>query len=131
MNVIKGVILSCLLLVAFPANALELIMFHSQDCGYCRQFDADFGGVEGFNKTELGKKYPMTVVDTTNPTTDWNGRVDVARAYGDGKFKIHGWPTFLIWDEVAGEAKIGFAGYGGPEHLANVLGEALKRIGVE
>lgn len=123
---IKSILLAGLLLLAAPASALEVIIFHAEWCHFCQKFDTDFDGVDGYNETEQGKKVPMTLVDiSTPPKANWNGREDIRAAYKAGKFKVTGTPTFIFWDN--GTFINELVGYRSKEHFLMYVDSIIDR----
>lgn len=123
---LKGLLLAGLLLIAAPASALEVIIFHADWCGYCKKFDNDFGGVEGYNQTEQGQDVPMTKIDvSTPPNANWNGREDIRAAYKAGKFKVTGTPTFIFWED--GRVVDTLVGYRGKDYILMYIDSTIDR----
>lgn len=127
MNKIKVLVLAGFMMLSAPLMALEIILFHAKWCPYCQQFDKELG-VDGYNATEQGKIAPMTIIDVTYRNhVDWNGREDIKTAFKNREIFIQGVPTFLLWDEEAGEQVGAMTGYENKDKLLRFIGKAICR----
>tara|TARA_B100001250_G_scaffold184089_1_gene158392 strand:- start:3274 stop:3648 length:375 start_codon:yes stop_codon:yes gene_type:complete len=77
-----------LITYSYKANSLELIMYDSKYCFYCKKFLKEVGS--DYNLPQL----PLIVIDDKNQPR-W-----FYKAVKKNKIKpIRGTPTFIIWDE--------------------------------
>jgi len=104
-----------LLFAALPAQALELVMFESRGCAYCRQWHEEVG--DAYPRTAEGKAAPLRRVDLADP------RPQDLSAIGGIVFT----PTFvLLGDDGREVGRI--QGYPGEDFfwplLADLIGKA-------
>ena len=109
-----------LLLISFfvmmfnvQAYALELLMFHNKNCGYCNKFIKEVA--IDYNIKSL----PLIIIDAYNQP-DW-----FKEAYSENRIKpIRGTPTFIIWNGRKELARL--VGYSGREWFYEKLTDTLK-----
>lgn len=101
-----------LVLLAMPAQALELIMVERKGCHYCIEWKDDLGPI--YPNTPEGKYAPLRFVDIADGTPDG---VTYAR-------KVIYTPTFVLVDEGAEIGRI--EGYPGEDFFWGMLNMMLK-----
>ncbi|MEO5347383.1 MAG: thioredoxin family protein [Magnetococcus sp. YQC-9] len=92
----------------------RLIVFTTEYCSYCQEFMHTVGPV--YAKTELGKRFPMEMVDNFAPPKEWEARV----------WEIRFYPTFLVLDGQNRELGR-FRGYRGEEPFWSELETIASR----
>ena len=95
------------------ASADELIMADDPKCGYCIRFMAEV--VPTYNESELGKAFPLTIIDVTDPASKTTYAWFVTALEQNRRTRIGGTPTFFVWkgDRETGESIGAIVGYPG------------------
>jgi hypothetical protein len=101
-----------LVLLAMPAQALELIMVERKGCHYCIEWKDDLGPI--YPNTPEGKYAPLRIVDIGDGAPEG---VTYAR-------KVIYTPTFVLVDEGAEIGRI--EGYPGEDFFWGMLNMMLK-----
>jgi len=70
-------LLACLLLLAAPAAAAELVLLERHDCPWCRRWWREVG--PAWDRSDLGQRAPLRRVDVTQPLPDELGFLRTAR----------------------------------------------------
>ena len=110
------ILILVLALYATPACALELIMFETKGCIWCKKWRDDIGPV--YPKTEEGKFAPLRQIDM----------IENAREQFELNAPITISPTFVL---VSGTKEIGrIVGYPGEEFFWSLLSELLAKAEV-
>lgn len=122
----KHFILATLLIFSLPTQALELLYFHNDMCGFCMKFKHEIGK-EKFDNHELSRSHKITLVilDFDKPAPEW-----LQEIYGSDAFEIIlATPTFVLWDEET-KTEVGrFAGYSGVEWFWTNMKNLTKILG--
>ncbi|MBF0261296.1 MAG: thioredoxin family protein [Magnetococcales bacterium] len=120
---IYSLVMGISLLVVSPASVMaevndgalgRLIVFTTEYCPYCQEFMRTVGPV--YAKTEVGRRYPMEMVDNFSPSKEWETRV----------WEIRFYPTFLLLDGQGRELGR-FRGYRGEEPFWSELETIARR----
>lgn len=100
---------------ATSAQALELLMFHNKNCGYCNAFIEEVAVDYEF------KNIPLVIIDAYNQPR-W-----FLEAYNEGRIKrIRGTPTFIIWNGRKELMRI--VGYSGKDSFYRQLNEIFINV---
>ncbi len=92
------------LLMAIPAEALQLLMFSTDRCGFCRAFLEEVA--PSYKTSEYAKHLPLKILDIDQPPPRW-----VSKAFDEGRLSpIEQTPTFVIWDDKEVARLIGYVG---------------------
>ena len=92
------------LLMAIPVEALQLLMFSTDRCGFCRDFHKEV--TPTYKTSEYAKHLPLTIIDIDNPPPKW-----ITDAFDDFRLSpIKQTPTFVIWDDKEVARLIGYVG---------------------
>ena len=77
--------------------ANTLLMIHNPLCGFCKAFLRDSNNGEIYNQTDVGKAFPLTILDTSNKAVrEW-----IRDHIRDGQMKkLRGTPTFIFWQRA-------------------------------
>lgn len=99
--------------VLTPAKADELIMADNPRCPYCISFKAEV--VPTYNESKLGKAFPLTIINVTDPTTKVTHKWFVTALKQDRRARIYATPTFFVWkgDRETGKSIGTIVGYPG------------------
>ncbi|MBF0440093.1 MAG: transcriptional regulator [Magnetococcales bacterium] len=120
----RFLIVLVLVLLAWPfwfsesaraASSGSLIVFTTEYCPYCKDFMSNVA--PSYPKTELGKRFPMVVVDNFSPPKEWEKRA----------WEIRFYPTFLVLDKHGRERGV-FRGYRGEEFFWGELEGVIGRM---
>jgi len=139
--IVLGVIALCICAVIFGITTAHsqdfmmrasntLLMIHSPYCGFCKAFLRDSNNGETYNQTDIGKAFPLTILDTSNK----NVRRWISERTRDGQMKrLRGTPTFIFWKRAAtirDQAKeVGrVTGYGGMGWFNDHIEKEFKKI---
>ncbi|MBF0627774.1 MAG: thioredoxin family protein [Magnetococcales bacterium] len=95
-------------------SAGRLIVFTTDYCPYCKEFMQTVAPT--YPKTDLGKRYPLVVVDNFAPAKEWEAL----------SWEIRFYPTFLVMD-VQGRELGRFRGYRGEEPFWSELERIVSR----
>lgn len=110
-----GWVMALLMFVTTDAEAAELLMFESDDCIWCRAWDAEIGPI--YPKTAEGRRAPLRRVDIHAPRP-----VDLTHVEG-----VRFTPTFVLLDDRGRE--IGrINGYPGEDFFWGMLGELIAKL---
>ena len=91
------------LLMAIPAEALQLLMFSTDRCSFCRAFNEE---VKPYHKSEYAKHLPLQVIDIDQPPPRW-----ISNAFAEMRLgPIEQTPTFVIWEDRELARLIGYVG---------------------
>jgi hypothetical protein len=105
-----------LLLVATPAQALELLVVTANWCPVCARWISEVP--EFYDDIDL----PMVKIDIT---TGIISNQEYLEHYWEGNIKrLYAVPTFIIWDEVNKRELVRWAGYQSEEHWYEMLERA-------
>ena len=92
------------LLMAIPVEALQLLMFSTDRCGFCRDFLKEVAPT--YHKSEYAKHLPLKIIDIDQPPPIW-----VQRAFDEFRLTpIDQTPTFVIWDDKELARLVGYVG---------------------
>tara|TARA_Y100000780_G_C13604243_1_gene385868 strand:- start:36 stop:608 length:573 start_codon:yes stop_codon:yes gene_type:complete len=93
------------LLMAVPAEALQLLMFSTDRCSYCRAFLEEVA--PEYVKSKYAKHLPLRVIDIELPPPRW-----IMDAFDERRLTpIDQTPTFVIWDKNKEVARlVGYVG---------------------
>jgi thioredoxin-related protein len=108
------VIISILAVSASVAEAAELVMFESQGCPYCAEWDRKIGPI--YAKTDEGKKAPLRRVDIHAPRP-----ADLAEIN-----PVIYTPTFVLVED--GQEVGRLEGYAGEDFFWSLLGDQLGKL---
>ena len=105
-----------LLLVAMPAQALELLVVTANWCPICARWLSEVP--EFYDDIDL----PMVKIDITNGIIE---NQEYLEHYWEGNIKrLYAVPTFIIWDEVNKRELVRWAGYQSEEQWYEMLERA-------
>ena len=105
-----------LLLVAMPAQALELLVVTANWCPICARWIAEVP--EFYDDIDL----PMVKIDITNGII---ANQEYLEHYWEGNIKrLYAVPTFIIWDEINKREIVRWAGYQSEEQWYEMLERA-------
>lgn len=95
------------------AKADELIMADNPRCQYCIMFKAEV--VPTYNESDLGKAFPLTILNMTDPATKVTHAWFVTAFTQNRRVGIFATPTFFVWkgDRETGESIGTIVGYTG------------------
>jgi thioredoxin-related protein len=102
-------------MIAWTAQAAELIMVEERGCPWCARFDAEIA--PGYPNSEEGKRAPLRRVDLRQP---WPEGITVKEG---ARFT----PTFILVGDDGKEVGR-FVGYPGDQFFYPALGELLKKL---
>ncbi|MBN08099.1 MAG: SoxS protein [Rhodospirillaceae bacterium] len=107
------ILIQAIALYATPAHALELIMFETKGCIWCKKWREEVGLI--YERTEEGKIAPLRSIDmTVNTQTQFKLRAPVTIS-----------PTFVM---VLGENEVGrITGYPGEDFFWALLSKLLDK----
>ena len=92
------------LLMALPVQALELLMFSTNSCGFCRAFLEEVEPT--YHNSEYAKHLPLNILDIDKPPPQW-----IIAAFEDGRLSgIKQTPTFVVWDNKEVARLVGYLG---------------------
>jgi thioredoxin-related protein len=92
------------LLMAVPVEALQLLMFSTERCGFCRAFIEEVAPT--YHKSEYAKHLPLKIIDIDQPPPMW-----VQKAFDEFRLTpINQTPTFVIWKDKEVARLIGYVG---------------------
>ena len=92
------------LLMALPVQALELLMFSTNSCGFCRAFLKEVAPT--YNTSEYAKHLSLNIIDIDKPPPQW-----IIAAFEDGRLSgIKQTPTFVVWDNKEVARLVGYLG---------------------
>ena len=81
------------LLMVIPVEALQLLMFSTDRCSFCRDFHKEV--TPTYHKSEYAKHLPLQVIDIDQPPPRW-----IQKAFDEFRLTpIDQTPTFVIWDD--------------------------------
>ena len=106
-------LLGCLLFTIRPAYAAELVMFTSDYCEWCEEWEKDIGVM--YHLTDEGKKAPLKRVDETE-----------AGSYKQLERGIHFTPTFVLLEQGKEIGRI--TGYPGEHFFFPMLSNLLAKL---
>ncbi|MBF0421707.1 MAG: hypothetical protein HQL73_01805 [Magnetococcales bacterium] len=92
----------------------RLFMVTSQVCPYCREFKETVGRF--YHKTSIGKRFPLTEIDSDNPPDEFLNLL----------WEIRFYPTFLVYNRD-GRELARFRGYRGEEAFWGELDKATRK----
>ncbi|MBF0126656.1 MAG: hypothetical protein HQM02_05530 [Magnetococcales bacterium] len=93
----------------------RLLFFSTPYCPYCKDFLEHVA--PHYQKTQLGKRFPMTAVDNFSPPKEWESLA----------WQIRFYPTFLVLDHQ-GKTRGQFRGYRGEEAFWGELEGIVARM---
>ena len=92
------------LLMAIPVEALQLLMFSTDRCGFCRDFLEEVKPT--YHKSEYAKHLPLKIIYIDLPPPIW-----VQKAFDEFRLTpIDQTPTFVIWDDKELARLVGYVG---------------------
>ena len=92
------------LLMALPVQALELLMFSTNSCGFCRAFLEEVEPT--YHDSEYAKHLPLNILDIDKPPPQW-----IIKAFDEFRLTpIDQTPTFVIWDDKELARLVGYVG---------------------
>ncbi len=92
------------LMMVIPVEALQLLMFSTDRCGFCRDFHKEV--TPTYHKSEYAKHLPLKVIDIDQPPPRW-----IQKAFDEFRLSpIEQTPTFVIWDDKEVARLIGYVG---------------------
>ena len=92
------------LLMVIPVEALQLLMFSTDRCGFCRDFLKEVAPT--YKASEYAKHLPLQVIDIDQPPPMW-----VQKAFDEFRLTpIQQTPTFVIWDDKELARLVGYVG---------------------
>jgi len=107
-----------------PPPTKGLLMIHSPLCGYCTAFLRDTNKGETYNKTDIGKVYPLIIMNTNSKDVREWIRSQTAR---NGPMKrIRGTPTFIFWKNAKEIGRV--TGYGGTDWFYQAIENEFRKI---
>lgn len=78
-----------------PPPTKGLLMIHNPLCGYCQAFLRDTDNGENYNQTDIGKVYPLVILNLSKDgVRQW---LRERTRGGGGIGRIKGTPTFIFW----------------------------------
>ena len=81
------------LLMVVPVEALQLLMFSTDRCGFCRAFLEEVKPT--YKTSEYAKHLPLKIIDIDKPPPNW-----IMDAFDEFRLSpIRETPTFVIWDD--------------------------------
>ena len=111
-----------LLLVAMPAQALELLVVTANWCPVCARWIDEVP--EFYDDIDL----PMIKIDITDGIIS---NREYLEHYWEGNIKrLYAVPTFIIWDEVNKRELVRWAGYQSEEHWYEMLERAKLKADI-
>ena len=106
------------LLMAIPVEALQLLMFSTDRCSFCRAFLEEVAPT--YKTSEYAKHLPLKIIDIDQPPPRW-----VSDAFDEFRLTpIRETPTFVVWDnkEIAR-----LVGYVGKEKFYESIGAFIEK----
>lgn len=124
---ILGVVISMNMASAqefMPPTTKGLLMIHNPHCVYCKAFLRDTDNGENYNQTDIGKDYPLIILDLSKvDVREWLRR----RTQRGGEIgRIQGTPTFIFWKDAKEIGRI--VGYGGVEWFNQAIEQEYEKI---
>ena len=93
----------------------RLVVFTSQVCGFCRDFQREIGAI--YPRTDLARQFPMEIVDKDHPPDSMRQWVK----------QIHFTPTLIVLDRQ-GKEQTSILGYRGEESFWASMEEMSRRM---
>ena len=103
--------------ISVPVGAVELLMFNSNQCGFCKNFLKEVEPT--YSQTKYGKVMPLNIININEDPPKW-----VKTALDKGILSpIRATPTFVLWDNVELART---EGYRSKEHFYMIMDAFLE-----